>query len=733
MSEEERLTRAIEQGMKLSKRIYYGKGENIPSKNYSAVSPPQQQPIMDKKLSAPSPTSSSFSNSFSSYILPTSPMVYAVISDPSMVDNPDIPSFQPHIHGKCDPTALIPLHMKQISMEIHCFLDTSFVTVVGEWRVHCVKRNQSCFCRLIVPMTEQRKYVLADHISMYIFGQHFPKVEGGSSISVKINWSQQLSFNCGRFSLSIPFKFPEFVIPPGKGDSRIEKIKLNVESGAGAEVLGLKATHPLKIVRKQVGRLECSYEADVSTWSQIKFKFSYAISCIMVSASDILGGLLLHSPSKHDLDKREMFCFYLYPGNNQSKKVFRKEVVFLIDISGSMQGRPLQSIKDALLASLRKLNREDSFSLIAFTTEWMQTNFVAAGGTNILQPLSQAMEMLSNVFDSDSIPHIFLITDGSVENEKHICELIRNQVTTKGSRFPRISTFGIGMHCNHYFLQMLALISKGHYGAALHPDLIEIQFQRLYNTASSTVLANIVVNELDHLDAIEVYPRYIPDLSSGNPLIVSGRYKGEFPDCLKVSGFLSDMSNFTINLKAQRAKGISLDKVVAKKQIDLLTAQAWLLQSKELEEKVAKISIQSCAPSEYTQMILCQTEKEIRAFESVGLQEVHKVNLEKLVDSKGQKIILLRSLGYGFGSIKATAENVFPSFGDPLFPDSASDPITKAASTFCAKYCDCCCCMCLIRACSHVNNQCAVVLSQFITALTCFGCLECCVDLCCDF
>ncbi|KAI3873071.1 hypothetical protein MKW92_020446 [Papaver armeniacum] len=779
MLEEERLTRAIEQGMKLSKRIYYGKGENDPSKNYSVVSPPLQQPIMDKKLSAPS--SSSFTNSSSSYLLPTSPMVYAVISDPSMVDNPDIPSFQPHIHGKCVPSALIPLHMKQISMEIHCFLDTAFVTVVGVWRVHCVKRNRSCFCRLIVPMTEQgsvlgvevdvngRQYTTqlipmeenmdtgklakshrGGFLTPEMFATTIPQVEGGSNISVKINWSQKLSFNSGQFSLTIPFKFPEFVIPPGKRDSRLEKITLNVDSGAGAEVLGLKATHPLKIVRKQVGRLECSYEADVSTWSQIKFSFSYAICCSTVSTSYILGGLLLHSPSKHDLDKREMFCFYLFPGNNQSKKVFRKEAVFLIDISGSMQGSPLQSVKDALFASLRNLNREDSFNLIAFSgetflfsttlqlattdtiekaTQWMRTNFVAAGGTNILLPLSQAMEMLSNVFDSDSIPHIFLITDGSVENEKHICELITNQVTMKGSRFPRISTFGIGIHCNHYFLQMLALISKGHYGAALHPDLIEIQFQRLYNTASSTVLANIIVNELDHLDAVEVYPRYIPDLSSGNPLIISGRYKGEFPDSLKVSGFLSDMSNFTINLKAQRAKGISLDKVVAKKQIDLLTAQAWLLQSKELEEKVAQISIQSCVPSEFTRMILCQTEKEIQ---SVGLQEVHKVNLEKLVDSKGHKIILLRSLGYGFGSIKATAENVFPRFGDPLFPDSASDPITKAASTFCAKYCDCCCCMCLIRTCSHVNNQCAVVLSQFITALTCFGCLECCVDLCCD-
>lgn len=90
---EERLTRAIEEGMKLSKRILLCKQN---SNKYYSVSPPQQ-PIMEKILSKKLSSSSSFNHS--SYLLPTSPMVYAVISDPIIVDNPDIPSYQPHIHG----------------------------------------------------------------------------------------------------------------------------------------------------------------------------------------------------------------------------------------------------------------------------------------------------------------------------------------------------------------------------------------------------------------------------------------------------------------------------------------------------------------------------------------------------------------------------------------------------------------------------------------------------------
>ncbi|CAL5408253.1 unnamed protein product [Camellia sinensis] len=78
--------------------------------------------------------------------VPTAVMVYAVLSEPSIVDNPDVPSYQPYVHGLCDPPALIPLHMHRIEMEVDCYLDTAFVTVSGTWRVHCVMSSKSCDC-----------------------------------------------------------------------------------------------------------------------------------------------------------------------------------------------------------------------------------------------------------------------------------------------------------------------------------------------------------------------------------------------------------------------------------------------------------------------------------------------------------------------------------------------------------------------------------------------------------
>jgi len=58
-----------------------------------------------------------------------------------------------------------------------------------------------------------------------------------------------------------------------------------------------------------------------------------------------------------------------------------------------------------------------------------------------------------------------------------------------------------------------------------------------------------------------VYPSQIPDLSSNGPLILPGRYKGNFPEVVKVKGVLPDFSNFAINLKIQNAKDMPLERV----------------------------------------------------------------------------------------------------------------------------------------------------------------------------
>ncbi|CAL5439423.1 unnamed protein product [Camellia sinensis] len=801
---------SVDFGLKLSKRLYYGK---------------------DQSLSSP-PKTAAMEKSSEGYV-PTAVMVYAVISEPSIVDNPDVPSYQPYVHGRCDPPALIPLHMHRIEMEVDCYLDTAFVTVSGTWRVHCVMSSKSCDCRIMIPMGDQgsvlgvevddgRRSYHTQLIPMedakdsekvakakdgfllkrQIYTLKVPQVEGGSNIFMKASWSQKLLYEDGKFCLSVPFSFPAYVKPVGKKIAKREKITLSVNPGTGTEVLCKTSSHPLK-------------KNNLFSWCGTAFQ---------VPSSHIFGGLLLQSASLNDIDQREMFCLYLFPGNSQNRKVFRKEVVFLVDISGSMRDGPIENAKSALLAALSKLSLIDSFNIIAFNvdtqlfsssmvlatkeakenaTQWISRNFIAEGGTNILLPLTQnvpeklysymfktrwkvscslswlmhdvpqqlgvALEMLEKT--SDSIPLIFLITDGAVEDERHICNAVQSQFTNrKRSICPRICTFGIGSYCNHYFLQMLAQIGRGYYDVAFAVDSVDFQIQRLFNAASSVILANITIDALECLDSLELYPNLIPDLSSGSPLIVSGRYHGNFPDSVKASGLLPDMSNFTVELEVQKSKNIPLDRVFARRQIDILTAHAWLLENKQLEEKVAKMSIQTRVPSEYSHVILVQTDKGKPDPESVSIQEIgghlrwlpfpnprhdfmlclstmlmlrppvklgkftaFDLDSGKVADLIGKKIIFLRNLGIGFGNLAATVENRPPSTEEVKLHET-SEIMAKAAARCCSRLLDRCCCMCFIQACSWMNDQCAVALTQLCTALACFECLNCCCEVCisCD-
>ncbi|KAJ7951491.1 putative Inter-alpha-trypsin inhibitor heavy chain-related [Quillaja saponaria] len=576
----------------------------------------------------------------------------------------------------CEPPALISLHMLGVAMEIECYLDTAFVTVSETWRMHCIMAGRKCDCLIALPMGEQ-----------------------GSLLGVEVDITER-SYHTELITL---------------------KDKEDKEKVAKAEV-GC-TSHPLKKLMCQVGKSSFLYEAEVPVWSSTDFNFSYT-----VSSSDIFGGMLLQSPFLRDVDPREIFCFYLFPGNSQSMKVFRRDVVFIIDISGSMQGSPLENTKSALMASLSQLNKQDTFNIIAFNgdvllfspslehatkeailnaTLWVDTNFIAKGSTNIMLPLTQAIKFLEK--SADSVPLIFLVTDGTVEDEREIYNFVKGYVTSGESFCPRLCTFGIGPYCNHYFLQMLAQIGRGHYDAAYDADSICFRMQQLFTTASSVIVANITMDASEDLDSLELFPIHIPDISSEITT--------------------NNLSNFVIDLKVQRAKDMPLQRVFAKRHIDSVTAQAWFLETKELEEKVVKMSIQTGVPSEYTCKVLVQTDKRSKEPESFPIQEVFsKLNLPKKVELSSQKLVFLGGLRVGFGNLTATAENKPPTIKAAKSPEAA-ELLVKAASNCCSQLGNRCCCMCFIQACSSINDQCAIVCAQLCAALSCLECIRCCFEL----
>ncbi|VAI27494.1 unnamed protein product [Triticum turgidum subsp. durum] len=690
---EEDFERAVEDGLRLSKRLVLPGG----------AAPPRPHAGMDR-YGAPDAAAASS-------LLPVAPMAYAVVTDPAAVDSPDVPSYQPHVYGRLSPPALIPLQMREVELRVNCATGcaTAEVTLVARWWLHCLTRSRDCDCRLVVPMGEEGSILGAEvtvgkksystHVidvdgnspvkivktesggilKCQFFQLTIPQVVGGEDIFATIRWSQKLLYDNGQFSVDIPFRFPHYVNPLPKLFTKKEKIQLAVNSGVSKEVLLLGTSHPLKEKTRQAEKLFFLHEAVVENWSIKDFTFSYS-----VYSGDVSGGVLVQRSTLRDYDDRDIFSIFLLPGNNQNRKIFRKAVVFIVDTSGSMQGKPIENVKNAISTAVSELEEGDYFNIVTFndelhsfssclekvngkTTEnainWMNSKFVAEGGTDIMHPLTEALALLSN--SHGALPQIFLVTDGSVEDERNICHTVKTQLTNKGSISPRISTFGLGSYCNHYFLRMLASIGKGHYDAAFDTGSIECRMLQWFQKASSTIVADISIDVTKHTQEFEV---------------------------------------------------------LAKQQMDLLTAKAWLSENKQLEQMVAKMSIQNGIPSEYTRTVLLQT-----IMEKIDPAQQGKRKPKKPEEPSAT---LLQGLTLGFGSVTATTENLTSGFGDTRAPDKF-EMFGKAVGGCCARVTDCCCCMCFINCCSKMNDRCAIVLVQACAALSFLGCFECCTELCC--
>uniref|UniRef100_A0A0E0D1Z0 VWFA domain-containing protein n=1 Tax=Oryza meridionalis TaxID=40149 RepID=A0A0E0D1Z0_9ORYZ len=715
---EEDFARAVEDGLKLSKRLVLPGGA------------PSPRPVSGMDRGGLPDAASS--------LLPSAPMAYAVVVDPAAVDSPDVPSYQPHVYGRLDPPALIPLHMREVALAVDCAAAgcaAAEVTVRARWWVHCVTRSRDCHCRIVVPMGEQGTILGAEvtvgkrsyktHVidvenqgavkmaktesggllKCQFFSLTIPQVGGGEDIFATIRWSQKLLYDNGQFSVDIPFQFPQYVNPLPKVFMKKEKIQLTLNSGVSKEIFLKGSSHPLKERSRQGEKLSFFHEAVVENWSNKDFTFAYS-----VYSGDLSGGMLVQPSTSDDYDDRDMFCIFLLPGNNQKRKVFRNASVFIIDTSGSMQGKPLESVKNAMYTALSELVQGDYFNIITFndelhsfstcleqvnekTTEnareWVNTNFIAEGGTDIMHPLSEAIALLSNTHNA--LPQIFLVTDGSVEDERNICHTVREQLATRGSKSPRISTFGLGSYCNHYFLRMLASIGKGHYDAAFDTGSIEGRMVQWFQKASSTIVTDISIDATKYIREFEVDSEYIQDISAKCPLCVSGRYQGKLPETLTAKGYLADMSEISIELRVQHVKDISLDKVLAKQQMDLLTAKAWFYENNQLERK--------------------------------GKQKPKKNGTQN-----EQSATSLNGLTLGFGDAAATRENLSAGFGDTKAPERF-EMFDKAVGC-CSRLTDCCCCMCFINTCSKMNDRCAIVMVQLCGALSCLACFECC-SLCC--
>jgi Ca-activated chloride channel family protein len=226
------------------------------------------------------------------------------------------------------------------------------------------------------------------------------------------------------------------------------------------------------------------------------------------------------------------------PGEPRAQDITPKEIVFVLDTSGSMSGFPIEKAKEAMRLALDGLNPQDTFNLITFAgdTHILFAKPVAAtrenlakaraflesrqggGGTEMMKAIKAALD------PSDSQQHVRVVcfmTDGYIGNDLEIVGEIQKHPNA------RVFSFGIGGSVNRFLLDKMAEEGRGEVEYVALTDDGSLAARRFHERVRSPLLTDISL-DFGNLPVADVYPKRINDLFSAKPVVVHGRYtKGE--------------------------------------------------------------------------------------------------------------------------------------------------------------------------------------------------------------
>jgi len=228
------------------------------------------------------------------------------------------------------------------------------------------------------------------------------------------------------------------------------------------------------------------------------------------------------------------FLLAAYPPAVQPTQRQPLEMLYMIDVSGSMEGTSIQQARGALLQALDRLTPNDRFGILAFSSGYHEfasdplpatpDNIAAArdyvrslqagGGTEMLPAL---VHMMRKPQASGYLRHIILMTDGDLGNEEEIFTALRNDLGNA-----RLYTVAVGSAPNLFLATKMAQFGRGIFTHIADINEIREQMSRLFDSIDNPVLTDVKVS-FEGVEVAEMYPDHLPDLFMRQPLIVYGR------------------------------------------------------------------------------------------------------------------------------------------------------------------------------------------------------------------
>jgi len=305
----------------------------------------------------------------------------------------------------------------------------------------------------------------------------------------------------------------------------------------------------------------------------------------------------------------------LTPPNADDEAIQPREVTFIIDTSGSMQGPSIEQARAALQMGIDRLKRGDLFNIIRFASDCsilfavpqsvsessrhLASQFISAlradGGTEMRAPLERAMSMPPN---AGYLQQIVFITDGSVGNEAELIALINQRIGAQ-----RLFTVGIGAAPNSYFLEQAAGAGRGSYTFIAEREQVGSRMQDLFHKLERPALVDLEVRWPDHV-AADMAAHMPGDIYAGDPLVILARLPASPSGYLTLSGRIrgQDWVHRVQIMRVGQQSGLS--KLWARERIADMSRQLQMGSDRpQLRTSILDLALKHHLVSEFTSLV----------------------------------------------------------------------------------------------------------------------------------
>jgi Ca-activated chloride channel family protein len=464
---------------------------------------------------------------------------------------------------------------------------------------------------------QRRDPALLEYVGRNAFQASIYPIPPGGERRIELEYSEVLEVDNGLVEYVYPLNTEKFSPRP------LEEVTVNVTVQSNEPLKAIYSpSHSVDVVRRGDHNATVGYE-EYGVKPDRDFVLYYT-----VSPEDVGLNVLSYQPGEGG---EGFFLLLAAPRVEiEDQRVISKDVILVLDVSGSMRGEKIEQARQALHFVLDNLNDGDRFNIIAFSTAtqayardlvWADErgearDFVnrleANGSTDINRALLEAVALA----DDERPTILVFLTDGlPTAGEVDIDHIIANVGGAAGDNV-RIFPFGVGYDVNTVLLDTIAENQRGASGYVRPEEAIDEKVSAFYAKVSTPLLADLTL-DLGGIRTRDVYPYPLPDLFAGSQLVVVGRYRDGGETTVRLSGEVNGQPQVFhyegVRLQQEEGGAEFIPRLWATRKIGYLLQQIRLHgEEAELVDEIVDLSVRYGIITPYTSFLVEEPELALR-------------------------------------------------------------------------------------------------------------------------